>query len=182
MMCSAKEFVEAGCLLYYGASFPDLMRRSAQYVHRILKGAKPGDLPVEQPTKFEFLINLKNGQGARSDDTALAPAPRGSRHRMTKPRRGIRLALPQQGAEPRSAAARALALLALRPLTAGVRRARYGNGEKGPTRLQGAETQSRRSRTCAGRTGSSGHGVVAAGRDRSSVSTPRWHLSTDRLV
>jgi putative ABC transport system substrate-binding protein len=62
MMCSAKEFVEAGCLLYYGASFPDLMRRSAQYVHRILKGAKPGDLPVEQPTQFEFLINLKTAK------------------------------------------------------------------------------------------------------------------------
>lgn len=59
MMCSAKEFVEVGCLLYYGASFPDLLRRSAQYVHRILKGAKPGDLPVEQPTKFEFLVNLR---------------------------------------------------------------------------------------------------------------------------
>jgi putative tryptophan/tyrosine transport system substrate-binding protein len=62
MICSARESVEAGCLLYYGASFTDILRRLAQYVDRILKGAKPADLPVEQPTKFEFVINLKTAK------------------------------------------------------------------------------------------------------------------------
>lgn len=61
-MCSAPEFVDAGCLFYYGASLPDLMRRSAQYVHKILMGAKPADLPVEQPTKYEFFVNLKTAK------------------------------------------------------------------------------------------------------------------------
>jgi ABC-type uncharacterized transport system substrate-binding protein len=56
---STKEYADSGGLMSYGANFPDLYRRAATYVHKILTGAKPGELPVEQPTKFEFIVNLK---------------------------------------------------------------------------------------------------------------------------
>ena len=54
-----KEFVDEGGLMSYGVDFTDLFRKSAHYVDKILKGTKPADLPIQQATKFEFVINLK---------------------------------------------------------------------------------------------------------------------------
>ena len=61
-MYTEQEFVLAGGLMTYAANIPDLYRRAATYVDKVLKGAKPGDLPVEQPTAFAFLVNLRTAK------------------------------------------------------------------------------------------------------------------------
>jgi putative tryptophan/tyrosine transport system substrate-binding protein len=58
----AREFADLGGLMSYGVNLPDLSRRTATHLAKILKGAKPGDLPVEQPTAFELVINLKTAR------------------------------------------------------------------------------------------------------------------------
>ena len=61
-MHGTREYVDTGALMSYGPNFPDLYRRAAEYVDRVLRGAKPGDLPVEQPTKFDFVVNLNTAK------------------------------------------------------------------------------------------------------------------------
>jgi putative ABC transport system substrate-binding protein len=62
IVTGSRESAEAGALLAYGPSYPDLSRRSAAYVDRIFKGAKPADLPVEEPTTFDLAVNLKTAR------------------------------------------------------------------------------------------------------------------------
>jgi putative ABC transport system substrate-binding protein len=61
-MYPGREFVAVGGLMFYGGSIPEMYRRAAVYVDRILKGAKPSELPVEQPIKFDMVINLKTAK------------------------------------------------------------------------------------------------------------------------
>jgi ABC-type uncharacterized transport system substrate-binding protein len=71
-----REFVEAGGLISYGPNYPALWRRAAEFVDKILRGAKPADIPVEQPTKFDLVLNLKTAKalGLTVPDTFLARA------------------------------------------------------------------------------------------------------------
>jgi putative ABC transport system substrate-binding protein len=83
-----RRFVELGGLIYYGPNLSDLWRRAAHYVDRVLRGAKPADLPVEQPTKFDMVINLKTAKAlgltippsllGRADEVIACPEKAGA--------------------------------------------------------------------------------------------------------
>jgi putative ABC transport system substrate-binding protein len=73
-----RPWVEAGFLMSYGPSLPDMFRISADYVDRILKGAKPADQPVQQPTTFELVVNLKTAKALGLTIPPAIPRPQGN--------------------------------------------------------------------------------------------------------
>jgi putative tryptophan/tyrosine transport system substrate-binding protein len=75
-MHGTRDYVEAGGLMSYGPNFPDLFRRAADYVDKILHGTKPGDIPVQQPVKFDLVVNLTTAKALGLDlpPTLLARA------------------------------------------------------------------------------------------------------------
>ena len=83
---NTRDFVQAGGLMSYGPNYPDLFRRTADFVDKILRGTKPGDIPVEQPTKFDLVINLTTAKALGLDDPAalLAARRRGDRIRLRR--------------------------------------------------------------------------------------------------
>lgn len=78
LMYGVRELVEEGAFISYGPSYGELYRRAARYVDKILKGAQPGDLPIEEPTKFELVINLKTTKalGIKIPESILLRADR----------------------------------------------------------------------------------------------------------
>jgi putative tryptophan/tyrosine transport system substrate-binding protein len=75
-LANTRQITESGGLMSYALNIPDLYRSSAFYVDRILKGAKPTDLPVQRPTKFEFTINVRTAKAPRSQYSAYAARAR----------------------------------------------------------------------------------------------------------
>ena len=76
MMCGFRELADAGCLMSYGPNLPDLYRRAAEFADKILRGTKPADIPVEQPTRFDFVLNLTTAKAIGLDipETLLSRA------------------------------------------------------------------------------------------------------------
>ena len=90
VMAAQRRWVREGALLSYSVDFADMFRRSAFYVDKILKGAKPGDLPVEQPTKFELVVNLKTAKRLGLILTRTEQVIRGSSVAFRRSHRALR--------------------------------------------------------------------------------------------